>query len=129
MAEADPHDIAGTITALLADRGDEKTICPSEVARALAGSDETRWRLLMKPIRAEAVRMADEGLLTVRRKGRIVDPHDFKGVYRLGWPSAGDQEVGDGETAPRGEAEADSGGDDASSSGPGRKASVRPVKR
>lgn len=78
--------LTATISSMLAEHGEGKTICPSEVARALAGSDETEWRKLMKPIRAAAVRMARDGLLTIRRKGRIVDPGDFKGVYRIGAP-------------------------------------------
>ena len=69
---------------MVAERGPDKTVCPSEVARAIAGSDEKKWRLLMAPIRIEAVALAGEGKLTIRRKGRIVDPANFKGVYRLG---------------------------------------------
>ena len=82
-APVTPDDIRRTILALAAPRGPAKTICPSEAARALHGADEKRWRLLMKPIRAEAVRMADEGLVEIRRKNRPVDPHAFKGVYRI----------------------------------------------
>ncbi|WP_152048162.1 DUF3253 domain-containing protein [Aureimonas psammosilenae] len=82
--------IRETILAMVEDRGADKTVCPSEVARRLGGSDEKRWRLLMKPIRAEAVRLAEEGRLSIRRKGRIVDPHDFKGIYRLGFSADGE---------------------------------------
>lgn len=78
--------IRETIEAMVAERGVGKTVCPSEVARAIAGQDEKAWRLLMAPIRAEAVTMAGEGRLTIRRKGRVVDPSDFKGIYRLGTP-------------------------------------------
>lgn len=78
--------IRETIEAMVAERGVGKTVCPSEVARAIAGQDEKAWRLLMAPIRAEAVAMAGEGRLTIRRKGRVVDPSDFKGIYRLGTP-------------------------------------------
>jgi hypothetical protein len=76
--------IRETIEAMVAARGADKTVCPSEVARAIAGQDERAWRLLMAPIRAEAVALAGEGRLTIRRKGRVVDPSDFKGIYRLG---------------------------------------------
>ena len=79
------------IQSLIQERGTDKTICPSEVARSLAGQDEKQWRLLMKPIRAEAVRMAKEGKLAIRRKGKIVDPDDFRGVYRLGAALATDE--------------------------------------
>nr|WP_185982483.1 DUF3253 domain-containing protein [Aureimonas mangrovi] len=82
-------DITGAILRMAAERGAEKTVCPSEVARALAGSDEKAWRLLMAPIRAETVRLADDGAIEIRRKGRTVDPHDFKGIYRIGLPRSG----------------------------------------
>lgn len=82
MAPAE-SEVRETILALATERGPTKTICPSEAARSLAGRDEKAWRLLMKPIRAEAVRMADEGLIEIRRKGRPVDPHDFRGIYRI----------------------------------------------
>ncbi len=85
-------DIRSRIKAMVAERGPDKTVCPSEVARAIAGQDEKAWRLLMAPIRAEAVKLADEGRLTIRRKGRVVDPSDFKGIYRLG--TAGDESSG-----------------------------------
>lgn len=74
------------ILTLLQDRGMAKTICPSEVARLIAGSDEKAWRHLMKPIRARAVALAKDGVITIKRKGHIVDPDRFKGVYRLGLP-------------------------------------------
>ena len=75
--------IRETIMRLATDRGADKTICPSEVARHIAGKDETKWRLLMKPIRNEAIRLTEEGRVTIKRKGRSVDPHDFRGIYRI----------------------------------------------
>ncbi|MFD2239029.1 DUF3253 domain-containing protein [Aureimonas populi] len=76
--------IRDTIETMVAARGADKTVCPSEVARALAGTDEKEWRKLMAPIRAEAIRLADEARVEIRRKGRAVDPHAFKGIYRVG---------------------------------------------
>ncbi len=67
------------------------TISPTEAARALAearGEDELGWRSHLGEIRRAAVRMALEGRLVIYRKGKIVDPSDFRGVYRLGAPSA-----------------------------------------
>jgi hypothetical protein len=75
-----------TILALIAARGLEKTICPSEAARAVGGDHPDGWGPLMQPIRRVAVRLAKEGRLVITRKGRIVDPDDFRGVYRLGLP-------------------------------------------
>ncbi|MEM1040122.1 MAG: DUF3253 domain-containing protein [Pseudomonadota bacterium] len=72
---------------MVAERGAGKSICPSEVARAMAGHNEKDWRLLMKPIRAAAVALANEGAIAITRKGKPVDPSAFKGVYRLTVPA------------------------------------------
>ena len=90
-------ELADLICRMLAERGAGRTISPAEVARAVAGTDETRWSGLMAPIRGAAVRLALEGRVVIRRKGRIVDPADFKGVYRLG--AAGDPDEGPGGSA------------------------------
>ena len=79
----DGEVLRAAILALAAARGPGRTICPSEVARTLLGPNETQWRRAMKPIRAEAVRLADEGRVVLKRRGRPVDPHDFKGIYRI----------------------------------------------
>ncbi len=61
-----------------------KSLDPTELARALAGPDEKVWRLLMPPIRGTAIRLALAGEASILRKGKAVDPRDFKGVYRIG---------------------------------------------
>ncbi|RFC65119.1 DUF3253 domain-containing protein [Fulvimarina endophytica] len=83
----DSDEIARTILTLCAERGPDKTVCPSEVARAIAGSDEKRWRRLMPTIRHQSIRLADKARIVIRRKGRVVDPHAFKGIYRLAIPA------------------------------------------
>lgn len=45
---------------LLAERGPDKTICPSEAARALAGDED--FRPYMDPVRQAAARLADVGV-------------------------------------------------------------------
>lgn len=80
------EEIAEAITTMALERGTEKSLCPSEVARHLAGEDEKAWRAMMKPIRTEAVRLALEGQLAITRKGKEVDPSDFKGIYRITVP-------------------------------------------
>ena len=80
------QDIRQAIAAAVAERGAGKTVCPSEIARTLAGSDEKVWRLMMAPIRVEAVRLAKAGEVRILRKGRPVDPDAFKGIYRLALP-------------------------------------------
>ena len=66
--------------------GAGKTICPSEVARALA----VDWRPLMPDIRRVAQRLADQGALTVTQKGRPVHAETARGPIRLGHPSSSD---------------------------------------
>jgi len=80
----DPDTISATIDALLDQRGEGKTICPSEVARALGGED---WRDLMQPVRDVAAGRAERGELRVTRKGARVDPRNPGGPIRLSRPS------------------------------------------
>ena len=74
------------ILRVVAERGPDKTICPSDAARALAGDKPDEWGPLMQPLRRVAVRLAKEGRLVIYRKGKQADPDDFKGIYRLGLP-------------------------------------------
>lgn len=71
--------IEAQILALTEARGPDKSICPSEVARAL----EPEWQRLMTPVRQAAARLALAGRIEILRKGKPVDPADFKGVIRL----------------------------------------------
>lgn len=63
---------------------------PTEIARAIAGSDEKQWRLLMTPIRREATKLAVAKRVELRRKGRRIEPGDLRGVYRIAAPSSDD---------------------------------------
>ncbi len=74
-----PSVIEAQILALTQARGPEKSICPSEVARAL----QPGWQRLMTPVREAASRLALAGRIEILRKGRPVDPKGFKGVIRL----------------------------------------------
>ncbi|MEL6585549.1 MAG: DUF3253 domain-containing protein [Pseudomonadota bacterium] len=53
-----------------------KTICPSEVARALA----VDWRPLMPRVRAVAARLPE---VEATQKGQVVDPVQARGAIRL----------------------------------------------
>jgi hypothetical protein len=86
---AEDSDIEAAMLDLVAQRGADKTICPSEVARHLGGPHPDAWRLLMQPVRRVAVRLTKQGRIAILRKGEpVADPDDFKGVYRLGPPRA-----------------------------------------
>ena len=79
-----PDDIERTLLTLVADRGPEKSICPSEVARSLAPADAPeQWRPLMTDVRRAAVRLAMAGRIDILRKGRPIDPALLHGVVRL----------------------------------------------
>ncbi|MEL7453677.1 MAG: DUF3253 domain-containing protein [Pseudomonadota bacterium] len=78
------NPVREAILSLVGERGVGKTICPSEAAQAVS---QDRWRAVLKDVRAEAVRLAKSGDITIYRKGRPVQNIDtFKGVYRLGLP-------------------------------------------
>ena len=62
----------------------EKTLSVQEIARVVVSDDS--WPDLLMPIRRAAIELALAGRLVIYRKGKPVDPADFKGVYRLGLP-------------------------------------------
>lgn len=63
-----------------------KSLCPSDIARALGGTHPDQWSRLMPAVRRTAIDMAKSGNLVILRKGKIADPDDFRGVYRLAQP-------------------------------------------
>jgi len=75
--------VEDTMLELLRARGSERTIGPMDVARALGGDHPDGWGPLMPEVRRAAVRLMKQGHLVILRKGRPVDPDDFRGVYRL----------------------------------------------
>ncbi len=81
--------LAQTILALCAALGPGKSICPTDAAKAFAAPA----RKTISPgvghltqVRARAVALARAGRLVITRKGKPVDPDDFRGVYRIGLP-------------------------------------------
>ena len=82
-----PDDaISTTIFSLLAARRAGATICPSDVARALAPEDAAAWRALMPEVRAVAAQLADAGRIRVTRGGVEVHAQSPGGPIRLGRP-------------------------------------------
>ena len=75
-----PADIAAEILRQTEARGVGKSICPSEVARALAPED---WRPLMTPVRQAAAALSEAGQVVILRKGKPVPAADMRGVIRL----------------------------------------------
>jgi hypothetical protein len=70
------------ILGLLAERDFDKSICPSEAARALAGEGD--FRPFMDPVREAAARLADAGRIEVTQKGEQVRIGEVRGPIRLG---------------------------------------------
>ncbi len=91
----DDYEIELTLVRLVTDRGADKTVCPSEVARALGGPHPDGWGPLMQPVRRQAVRLMKQGRIAILRKGKVVaDPDDFRGIYRLSLPRDADHGPG-----------------------------------
>jgi hypothetical protein len=81
-------EIREAILRLTAERGPDKSICPSEAARALAG--EARWQVLLPQVRRVAAALALEERIVITKKGKPVEPQNFKGVIRLKIAADGD---------------------------------------
>lgn len=79
-------DLESAILQLARSRGPDKSICPSDAAKAVGERRGLDWHGLMQPARRAAVRLALEGRAVILRKGRPVDPAGFKGVYRISVP-------------------------------------------
>lgn len=72
--------IRQTILQKVRQRGLEKTICPSEVARALGGES---WRSLMAEVRSVGFELVHQGQIEITQKGNVVPPHRVKGAIRF----------------------------------------------
>ncbi len=68
------------ILSLAEARGAGKSIRPDEAARVL---DVENWRSRLNAVKQGAIRLAQAGKVDILRKGKPVDPADFKGVYRI----------------------------------------------
>jgi hypothetical protein len=84
----DDSALEGAILSLLNERaatGDKaKTICPSEAAKAVGGTETRRdWEGLMEPARAAARRLVAAGKIVITQHGTIVAPSTAKGAIRL----------------------------------------------
>jgi hypothetical protein len=82
MANERHDEIAAAMRAMVAARGVGKTICPSEVARAVAPE---AWRELMEEVRAVARGLARAGEVVVTQQGVVLDPAgEWRGAVRVG---------------------------------------------
>jgi hypothetical protein len=72
--------LESTIIELLTARAHDASICPSEAARSVGGSD---WRKLMEPARMAARRLVARGEVEITQGGQVVDPSRAKGPIRI----------------------------------------------
>jgi hypothetical protein len=70
---------------LVQARGPEKSICPTDAARAMAGdaADADAWRRFLPRVRVAAVHLAQAGAIDILRKGKRISPDAMHGVVRL----------------------------------------------
>jgi Protein of unknown function (DUF3253) len=73
--------VRATTLALAEHRSPERTICPSDVARAVGGDG---WRTLMEPVRSVVKDLARRGEVEILQRGEVVDPdHGWRGPIRI----------------------------------------------
>ncbi len=73
--------LVAAIRALAGHRAPEKTICPSDAARAVGGAD---WRSSMDLARDAARQLARDGEVTIEQRGETLDPDGpWKGPIRI----------------------------------------------
>ena len=84
-------EVEAAIRAALA--GAARTIDPAVPAQALVREGE--WQVMLPLVRRVAIRLAGEGVIGIYRKGKPVDPANFRGVYRLGPPPASKEPASD----------------------------------
>ena len=60
-----------------------------QAARARPGDGPQAWRKYMRAVKQQALHLARSGRIEIVRKGKPVDPDDFKGVWRMRLPRDG----------------------------------------
>ena len=72
--------ITDAMLRIAAERGTEKSLCPTDVARAVSTEN---WRPLLGAVRKVAADLARQGKIEILRKGKPINPDDMRGVIRL----------------------------------------------
>lgn len=75
-------DLQRAILELLGRRRQGATLCPSEAARAVAGTGK-EWRPLMDGARAAAAELVASGDVVITQGGEVVDPATARGPIRI----------------------------------------------
>ena len=67
-----------------------ETVCQAiQKSRARPGDGPQAWRKYMRAVKQQALHLARGGRIEIVRKGKPVDPDDFKGVWRMRLPGGG----------------------------------------
>jgi hypothetical protein len=72
--------ITAALLHLATERGPEKSLCPTDVARAVSAEN---WRPLLGAVRKVAADLARQGKIEILRKGKPINPDEMRGVIRL----------------------------------------------
>lgn len=78
--------VAEFILETLAEQG---SVAPVDIARSLGEARKRpnekpdAWRRFMNPVKQQMVHLARAGQVEIVRKGKAVDPEDFRGVVRM----------------------------------------------
>jgi hypothetical protein len=73
--------VAAAVVALATHRAPDRTICPSDAARAVGGE---QWRATMPVVHEVARRLAEEGVVEVVQRGTVLDPAaEWSGPVRI----------------------------------------------
>ena len=80
MKLSDRGDAQQAILETLSERGEDKSICPSEAARKLVGP-KGDWRASMERVHEATDALLEAGLVRLSRKGKEVDQR--RGAYRI----------------------------------------------
>ncbi len=68
------------ILVMCGEAGPERNIKPEAIAQSLRQFD---WQPLIKRVRRTATQLARLGYIYIIRKGKVADPDDFKGLYKV----------------------------------------------
>jgi hypothetical protein len=80
------------ILAQIAAAGPGKSIDPMNVAKAVQPEG---WQRILPRVKSEAVMLAKQGQVVILRHNKPANPDDFRGVWRMRAPMAGDALPGD----------------------------------
>ncbi len=81
--------VAQFIIHFLQSAADRKPVSIEQVAKAFwltrcrQQDGNTAWRKYLNPTKQQAIFLARQGAIDITKRGKPVDPNDFKGVIRL----------------------------------------------